>query len=190
MLYLVTSAIYTTLSCKPYCNAYTHTLSSCAGCSITAEVNGGRYCSEWCNDYTCGSIYCQGCTFWPCDKCAFQGSFAYKPKLIPPGLLDIMKHDKSIIQPNGCNVCPEPGVQPAWIAPGDMCSLASEGFSTAQFDHCNSQYANDYEPSHHVKACLSMQERNHLWLTGHCHGSNSTLPYVGKEGLLFCVSGA
>merc|ERR1712216_423718 len=40
----------------------------------------------------------------------------------------------------------------------------------------------------HVKACLTMQQIDHLWLTGHCHNTTSTLPFVRKQGLLFCSS--
>ena len=138
----------------------------------------------------CSSQYCEGCTFYPCDPCDFQGSFAFEPEKIPHELLEIMSHDPNIVQPNGCNECPTHGDQPVWIAPGDICDLVTDGFSAAYFDHCDTQYENDYEPSNHVKACLTEKQRDHLWETGHCHNVNTTLPYVAKEGLLFCVSGS
>ena len=47
------------------CNPYTATMSSCASCSVTAEVDGGKYCAGWCNAYTCAMQYCKGCGFWP-----------------------------------------------------------------------------------------------------------------------------
>ena len=94
-------------------------------------------------------------------------------------LLGIMRHDKNIggLQPNGCNVCPSQGEQPAWIAPGDVCSLGpKEGFETAQFQHCRNEsiWKDDYEPSHHVKACLTTAQRNDIWKSGHCHNMTTT----------------
>ena len=59
---------------------------------------------------------------------------------------------------------------------------------TKQFDHCDPNWANDYASSHHLKACLSAKWLSQLWLSGHCHNVNNTLPLVGKEGLLFCSS--
>ena len=136
-----------------------------------------------------------------CDPCAFQGSIAFEPKLIPPALLEAAQDDKTFVQPNGCNECPTPGDQPAWVAPGDYCSLTCAPLSKSRPDYCNDpstsvspptfcdnpEWANDYKPSDHLKSCLSVKQRNHLWETGHCHDVNTTLPYVAKEGLLFCT---
>ena len=58
-------------------------------------------------------------------SCNFQGSFAYEPNLIPHELFEIMLHDKNIVQPDGCNRCPTVDSKAVWIAPGDLCALAS-----------------------------------------------------------------
>ena len=75
---------------------------------------------------------------------------------------------------------------PVWIAPGDICTL--KDMPEAHFDHCKTaEWAEDYKPADHVKACLTIAQIDELWLTGHCHDTNSTLPFVRKEGLLFCA---
>ena len=86
---------------------------------------------------------------------------------------------------NGCNQCPDDR-RAVWIAPGDICTL--KDMPTAAFDHCaEPAWANDYEPSEHVKACITAAQLEELWRTGHCHNTTTTLPFVGKEGLLFCM---
>ena len=125
-------------------------------------------------------------TYAPCDF--IPGSFAYEPGMIAPNLLTVMRNDEDIVKANGCNQCPDDR-RAVWIAPGDICTL--KDMPTAAFDHCaEPAWANDYEPSDHVKACLTAAQLEKLWRTGHCHDTNTTLPYVGKEGLLFCVSSA
>ena len=118
----------------------------------------------------------------PCDS---PGSFAYEPGKIAANLLAVMRNDEDIVKANGCNQCPD-DKRAVWIAPGDICTL--KDMPTAAFDHCaEPAWANDYEPSDHVKACVTAAQLEDLWRTGHCHDTNTTLPYVGKEGLLFCV---
>ena len=128
----------------------------------------------------CGG--CSECTN-PCDK--FEGSFAYSPHEISAGLLDVMSKDEKIVKANACNVCPKEGTLPVWIAPGDICTL--KDMPEAHFDHCKTtEWADDYNVTDHVKACLTMPQIDDLWLTGHCHNTTSTLPFVGKQGLLYC----
>ena len=33
------------------------------------------------------------------------------------------------------------------------------------FQHCTSQYVDDYDTNHHIKACLSSEEVMYLWST-------------------------
>ena len=61
------------------------------------------------------------------------------------------------------------------------------------FEHCDlndeHDFENDYDEGHHFKDCLTKQQIDHLWTTGHCSEESEEsvrLPNVGKEGLLFC----
>ena len=47
-------------------------------------------------------------------------------------------------------------------------------------------YENDYAIEHHFKACLTKEQIDHLWSTGHCHSHVTGLPLVAPDGLLFC----
>ena len=146
-------------------------------------------CPTWCSSYICGyTAHCDTCSFCapdhPADPCDSPGSFAYEPGKIAPGLLAVMSNDEDIVKANGCNQCPD-DKRAVWIAPGDICTL--KDMPTAAFDHCGEPaWAKDYEPSDHVKACLTAAQFDELWRTGHCHDTKTTLPFFGKEGLLFC----
>jgi hypothetical protein len=47
-------------------------------------------------------------------------------------------------------------------------------------------YENDYAIEHHFKACLTKEQVDRLWTTGHCHSDTTGLPFVAPDGLLFC----
>ena len=78
--------------------------------------------------------------------------------------------------------------------PHYLCALQRNGSLTEypQFQHCKVQkYKNDYEPDHHVKACLGDPDVSVLWETGHCHHNTTSMEplfSLQKEGLLFCVA--
>ena len=116
-----------------------------------------------------------------CD--AARGSFAYEPDLIGAEMLAVMLNDEGIMKANGCNQCAMETMRPVWLAPGDLCTL---GDAEGPIHCATPAWANDYEPAHHVKACIPAAQLKKLWVTGHCHNVNTTLPYIGKEGLLFC----
>ena len=107
----------------------------------------------------------------------------------PAHLKKLVWEDDDIRTPNGCNVCPGADEVPVWIAPGDVCKLP--GYGPDVFEHCDLDdeydYENDYAVEHHFKDCLSKEQLDHLWTTGHCHAANTTgLPFVASDGLLFC----
>ena len=127
--------------------------------------------------------------------CGSMKQFAYEPRSIPPTLLNTLYQDTRQYHPNGCNEC-STGRLAVWIAPGDLCTLQRNGSLTEymymypQFQHCGVQkYKNDYEPDHHVKACLRDPDVSVLWETGHCHHNTTSMEpllRLQKEGLLFC----
>ena len=121
--------------------------------------------------------------------CGSMKQFAYEPRSIPPALLNTLYEDTRQYHPNGCNEC-STGRLAVWIAPGDLCTLQrNESLADyPQFQHCGVQkYKDDYEPDHHVKACLSDPDVSVLWKMGHCHNTTGK-PWFGQqqEGLLFC----
>ena len=124
-------------------------------------------------------------------KCGPNKHFPLEPENIPPPLLELLAHD--VVQPNGCNACPKKGEVALWVAPGDLCKLQAGGMleNHGPLSHCaiGSEYRDDFEPSHHVKACLPEADLKYLWNTipPHCH--NDTVPFIRKEGLLFCAAG-
>ena len=143
------------------------------------------------------------------DPCQFEGSMAYFPHNISRELLDIIRIDRDIMHPNGCNECPVAGWEPVWIAPGDACKLEALGPLVARqpdgdrvLDHCvhnpddneefddDGDWEDDFSPESHFKACLSISQINYLWEAGLCHDSNRTnatgMPFIGKQGLLYC----
>ena len=66
------------------------------------------------------------------------------------------------------------------------------GYGPDVFEHCDLDddydYENDYAAEHHFKACLTKEQIDHLWSTGHCHAANTTrLPFVAPDGLLFSL---
>lgn len=119
---------------------------------------------------------------------------------IPPKLLDMLKQD--VVKPGVNNVCEHDMTMALWIAPGDLCSLKNMGrlANHPNFQHCTSEYVDDYLPNHHVKACLSYEDVSYLWDTGHCWQPNSAEYAVVSgvnvtvrpqyrrmhEGLMFC----
>jgi hypothetical protein len=85
---------------------------------------------------------------------------------------------------------------PIWLAPGDMCDMQTYGRLTyhPKFQHCSiASYATDFNPTDHVKACVTKEDVAYLWESGHCHDTLNTtpLPFFErmKEGLLFCGKG-
>ena len=117
---------------------------------------------------------------------------ALEPHEIPLPLLAMIAQD--VVQPDGCNTCPEKGETAVWASPGDMCTLQNAGMlvNHGPLRHCasGSKYRDDYEPSHHVKACLPEADLDYLWNTEppHCHDGRKphAKPFIAKEGLLFC----
>ena len=61
------------------------------------------------------------------------------------------------------------------------------------FEHCDlndeHDFENDYDEDHHFKDCLTKQQIDHLWTTGHCHDTDTTQPFVAPDGLLICKAG-
>jgi len=128
------------------------------------------------------------------DPCQFEGSMAYFPHNISRELLDIIRIDRDIMHPNGCNECPVAGWEPVWIAPGDACKLEALGPLVARqpdgdrvLDHCvhnpddneefddDGDWEDDFSPESHFKACLSISQINYLWEAGLCR-TNRIVP--------------
>lgn len=123
--------------------------------------------------------------------CGGVQNFAYDPHSIPMELERMLRRD--VIVPNGCNTCSDDR-RAVWIAPGDLCRLQEDGMAAyhgVPLLHCSTQYKNDFNVTHHVKACLSIEDLQDLWLNhGFCHSPTTGLPYYDlmKEGLLFCTN--
>ena len=119
--------------------------------------------------------------------CGDVKNFAHTPSNIPADLERMMRSD--LIVPDGCNVCPEL-MRAVWIAPGDMCRLQADGKAKyhGPLSHCDNGYGEDFDPNHHVKACLSSYDLKDLWDDGYCHNNHTGIPFYSnmKEGLLFC----
>ena len=110
----------------------------------------------------------------------------------PAHLKKIVWEDDDITKPNGCNVCADANQIAVWIAPGDVCKLP--GYGPDVFEHCDLDddydYENDYAVEHHFKDCLTKEQVDRLWTTGHCHSKTTGLPFVAPDGLLFCAGNA
>ena len=65
------------------------------------------------------------------------------------------------------------------------------GYGPDVFEHCDLDddydYENDYAVEHHFKDCLTKEQVDRLWTTGHCHSKTTGLPFVAPDGLLFCA---
>ena len=122
------------------------------------------------------------------NSCGSVQNFAYSES-IHPELKQTLLQD--VIKPNGCNQCSDKNHVPIWLAPGDMCDMQQTyGRLTyhPKFQHCHiANYATDFNPTDHVKACVTKEDVRYLWESGHCR-SNTSLPFFDsmKEGLLFC----
>jgi hypothetical protein len=107
----------------------------------------------------------------------------------PAHLKKLVRDDDDITKPNGCNVCADANQIAVWIAPGDVCKLP--GYGPDVFEHCDLDddydYENDYAVEHHFKDCLTKEQVDRLWTTGHCHSKTTGLPFVAPDGLLFCA---
>ena len=129
-------------------------------------------------------------------SCGSVQNFAYSES-IQPELKQTLFQD--VIRPNGCNRCSDKNHVPIWLAPGDMCDMQTHGRLTYhhKFQHCSTptpSYATDFNPTDHVKACVTKEDVTYLWESGHCHDTLNTtsLPFFDsmKEGLLFCATHA
>jgi hypothetical protein len=114
--------------------------------------------------------------------------FVYNASM-PSDLREMLRRD--VIQPDAHNSCRN-GFMPIWIAPGDMCDMQDMARMEYHpvFQHCNSKYKyNDFAASHHVKACVTFDDVEYLWNSGHCR-TNESIPFFRKmhQGLLFCGS--
>ena len=126
------------------------------------------------------------------NSCGSVHNFAYSES-IQPELKQTLFQD--VIKPNGCNQCSDHMHVPIWLAPGDMCDMQQTyGLLTYHptFQHCHiANYATDFNPTDHVKACVTKEDVTYLWESGHCHYTSNTtsLPFFErmKEGLLFCA---
>jgi len=108
---------------------------------------------------------------------------------IPADLKRLLRED--VIAPNGCNACSSTDLVPVWLAPGDLCSMKTLGrlVEHPHFQHCDDpRYVADYDPTHHVKACISPADITYLWNTEPPHCWDGRVPILSKmnEGLLFC----
>ena len=83
---------------------------------------------------------------------------------------------------------PRPGhaVGPVWVAPGDLCFLASRvptsalGRRFARACDGDAGFANDYTLESHVLSCVEMKEYDALRTTGHCYEP----PLLAKNGTI------
>jgi len=126
--------------------------------------------------------------------CGGVENFAHDPSAIPPELERMLRHD--VVVPNGCNECAL-GAIPVWLAPGDMCTMQDDEHRLKEYprlQHCTTKYARDYNPTHHVKSCLTINDLSFLYGTDppHCHSNATDLQqyffYQMEEGLLFCAA--
>ena len=112
-------------------------------------------------------------------------TFAF-PEAVSAEFAQTVLADERHVLPNGCNVCPDAGAVPVWIAPGDVCRTVD----AAEFDHCDPtdehDWENEFAPWYHFKACVTEAQLASLWAKDLCHNATSTLPYVGAQGLLWC----
>ena len=124
--------------------------------------------------------------------CGPNRHFPLDPTKIPQPLLAMLAND--VVQPNGCNACPNEGEHAVWGSPGDLCDLQNAGMikNHGSLGHCavGSKYRDDFDPTHHVMVCLPEVDLDFLWSTDPPHCIDDGKPIVAKEGLLFCKSGS
>lgn len=80
--------------------------------------------------------------------------------------------------------CKELGSVPVWLAPADMCR--DDGRLDTTLEICE-EYPNmktDYSNRDHHLVCVSSEDLDLLWSSGHCHGPDGPLLY--NDGRLKC----
>ena len=84
--------------------------------------------------------------------------------------------------------CKELGSVPVWLAPADVCG--DDGGLDTTLEVCEEYptMKTDYSNRDHHLVCVSSEDLDLLWSSGHCHGPNGGEPLLYNDGRLKCSS--